>query len=97
MKMNQVRYFLEEEDEVQTTEKSTDESVSTTIKPDTKFWIVTEPTEDSTLADVLFSTDIRGLVLQIKGGLAASQIHGIYLDEDVATADAMDLVPAPEK
>lgn len=45
----------------------------------TRVWIVTKPTPHSTLADILFETDLgHGLDAQYRGGLDPDTIHGFY-------------------
>ena len=61
------------------------------ITSETKFWVVTIPTQDSTLGDILFECDLKGLRLQFLGGLFDSQIHGIY-DEKTANRIAKNLL-----
>ena len=39
-----------------------------------KFWIVTKPTKRSTLEDICFKTDAKGLILQGRGGLDPEDI-----------------------
>lgn len=43
-----------------------------------KFWVVTKPKPESGLSDVCFETDAKGLVRQVRGGLAEDEIHAIY-------------------
>jgi hypothetical protein len=59
-----------------------------------KFWVVTKPTEDSELIDILFFSDIGGMMLQAKGGLAREDIVGLYpkKDKDKAEKHAKDLL-----
>ena len=55
----------------------------------TKFWLVTKAGPTSTVADILFHTDIAGLELQFKGGLTADEIVGLFEDARVATPIAL--------
>ena len=43
-----------------------------------KIWIVTHPTLESQLVDILFQASARDLELQFKGGLQGSEIVGFY-------------------
>jgi hypothetical protein len=49
-----------------------------------KFWVVTRPTSVSTLGDILFETDAKGLILQARGGLKAEEILLTTSDADEA-------------
>ena len=48
------------------------------------FWVVTNPTKDSTHADVVFETDLNGMIKQIGGGLRERDIARIYKNEKIA-------------
>ena len=50
----------------------------------TKFWVVTKPTKNSELEDILFKSDISQMELQFRGGLTAKEIIGLYMDKDEA-------------
>ncbi len=41
------------------------------------FWVVTMPTDLSTLGDVLFEANVAGMMLQALGGLRPDQIVGV--------------------
>lgn len=43
-----------------------------------KFWVVTSPTNVSTLGDILFQADVPYMMNQARGGLKESEILGIY-------------------
>jgi hypothetical protein len=58
-----------------------------------KFWVVTQPTENSTLADVVFGATIERMMLQALGGLRYNEILGIYRDREVAIQEGRKLVP----
>ena len=58
------------------------------------FWIVTLPTAHSELADCCFQCDFKTFALQVRGGLEADEIVGIYADEELATAAATKLIAA---
>lgn len=57
------------------------------IDPDTKVHVVTDPGPHSTLPDVCFETTLRGLALQVAGGLdlGATTLH---TDREAAEEDA---------
>jgi len=44
----------------------------------TTLWIVTIPTDTSTLDDICFECDINALALEIRGGLNPHGVYGIY-------------------
>lgn len=56
------------------------------------FWLVTKPTRLSVMVDICFETDIQGLAQQVKGGLKAEEIHGMYTDEQEARRIAQGLL-----
>ncbi|MBK8009739.1 MAG: hypothetical protein IPK13_00115 [Deltaproteobacteria bacterium] len=56
--------------------------------PNDRFWVVTDPTRDSTLADILFETTLAGLFRQIRGGLSNEQRPTIFTAEVEARAEA---------
>ena len=43
-----------------------------------KFWVVTKPTKQSVLIDILFNADMKRMELQFKGGLSNKEIIGIF-------------------
>lgn len=49
-----------------------------------KFWVVTKPTKNSELVDILFETDLFGFVLQMKGGLKEDEVLGFYKNKEKA-------------
>lgn len=55
-----------------------------------EFWVVTEPSKNSTLDDILFSTDVFGFVLQFKGGLRGEEILIVTPDFKKAEKIALD-------
>jgi len=59
------------------------------------FWVVTKPTKDSTLGDILFESDIIYLANQIRGGLTEREIFGFYIDGGEAEKVAKDLLKKP--
>jgi len=56
--------------------------------PDDAFWVVTNPTPDSTLGDILFETTLRGLERQFRGGLSIADIPTIFTDRAEAEVEA---------
>ena len=58
------------------------------------FWVVTEPTKDSTIADIAFVTTPRRIALQIRGGLDVDKIVAYYTKEDEAITHARMLIHA---
>ena len=57
-----------------------------------KFYVVEKPTKNSELSDTFFETDLFEFVLQMKGGLEKSEIHGIYKTEGKAKSQATKLL-----
>ena len=53
-----------------------------------KIWIVEKPTKHSEMADVVWSTDLKGLRLQFLGGLKAGNIIGAYTTKSEAMSVA---------
>ena len=62
------------------------------ITNDTKFWVVTKPTKESTIQDILFECDLSGLRFQFLGGLIPLQIKGLYKSKKTATKIANSLL-----
>lgn len=50
------------------------------------FWVVTEPSDISTIGDIVYETDARGLILQAKGGLEPKDIVDVFTTEEEAVA-----------
>ena len=57
-----------------------------------KFWVVTKPTKESILLDILFESDILGMGMQFKGGLKKDEIIGFYKKGSSAKAVATKLL-----
>jgi len=57
-----------------------------------KFWVVTIPSEHSTLADIFFESDIFSMHLQFLGGLKVDEIDGIYKSKPKALKHAKNLM-----
>lgn len=49
-----------------------------------KFWVVTKPSKKSTLVDILFDTDIKGMELYFRGGLKGNEIIGMFRGKNEA-------------
>ncbi len=49
-----------------------------------KFWVVTAPTGESELLDILFERTVAEIGVQFKGGLNAADILGVFKDADRA-------------
>lgn len=49
-----------------------------------RIWIVTKPTPESEIVDILFSSTMDELELQFRGGLEAKNIVAIYTEEPEA-------------
>lgn len=49
-----------------------------------KFWVVTKPSKNSELIDILFHADIKRMELQFKGGLSSKEIIGIFTTKNEA-------------
>ena len=57
------------------------------IDVDTRFWVVSDPTPDSTLADICFETSLGGLRLQFLGGLDVASHLTLHGEQDAAIED----------
>ena len=49
-----------------------------------KFWVVTKPTKQSLLIDILFNADMKRMELQFKGWLSSKEIIGIFTTKNEA-------------
>jgi hypothetical protein len=56
------------------------------------FWVVTRPSQVSTLDDICFACNFERLMLQTRGGLSEDEIAGIYAEEGEARKAAARLV-----
>ena len=54
----------------------------------TPIWVVTVPTPESTLPDTCFETDLRGLGLQISGGLDLAANVALFASQEEAHQEA---------
>lgn len=57
--------------------------------PHDTFWVVTDPTPLSELADILFQASLADLALQFKGGLTIEENPTLYTDETEARTEAI--------
>ena len=57
------------------------------LGPGDAFWVVTEPTAESTLPDICLQTDLRGLALQVAGDLDLGAVT-IHTGREEAEEDA---------
>jgi hypothetical protein len=53
-----------------------------------KIWCVTDPTRESTPADVCFETTLAGMCLQFKGGLTMAMNPTLFTSREEAEAEA---------
>jgi hypothetical protein len=58
------------------------------LRPDDKLWVVTDPTGESETADICFETTVRGLLLQLKGGLDVERNVTLFTDGNEAEIEA---------
>ena len=56
------------------------------------FWVITKPTPESELTDILMETDISNMMLQSKGGLMDEGIIGVYKNGQKAKMIAQQLI-----
>lgn len=49
-----------------------------------KFWVVTKPSKNSELIDILFHADMKRMEFQFKGGLSGKVIIGIFTTKNEA-------------
>jgi len=56
--------------------------------PDDKFWVVTDPTSQSELGDILFQASLRRLELQFKGGLRMTDNPTLFTKKEEAEIEA---------
>ena len=61
-----------------------------------KIWIVTKPTHESTINDILFDCDIDRLYLQFLGGMRPHDVAGMFTDQLEATMEAKILLNETE-
>lgn len=58
------------------------------------FWVVTRPSEISTMEDILFESNVLHFANQIRGGLYEEEVIGLYKDESKAVKTADQLIAA---
>jgi len=57
-----------------------------------KFWVVTRPRPTSEMVDILFETNVTGMMLQARGGLEPSDLAGVFKSKAKATDMAKRLI-----
>ena len=62
--------------------------------PDDRLWVVTDPTRESELGDVCFETTVRGLLLQLKGGLDVERNVTLFTEQNEADVEAFGRLTA---
>ena len=62
--------------------------------PDHKFWVVVDPTSDSTTEDILFQASLKDLDLQFKGGLKIEENPTLFTDQREAEVEAYGRIVA---
>lgn len=67
------------------------------LVPMKNFYVVTYPAEASTLRDIVFKSDVKGLIYQVGGGLQAKEIFGIYTKKSVANRKGNLLIDVKSK
>jgi hypothetical protein len=65
--------------------------------PNDKFWMVIDPTPRSELADVLFETTLRGLALQLAGGLSMDRNPTMFGGREEARREAEQRLAAAQR
>ena len=60
-----------------------------------EFWVVTVPTPDSELLDILFKSTVADIALSYRGGLKASELLGVFTDEGRAREFALKQLQSP--
>ena len=58
------------------------------LGPDDEFWIVTDPTPESQMGDIVFEASLRRLELQFKGGLTMDRTPTLFTDRKEAEIEA---------
>lgn len=65
--------------------------------PKDMFWVVTDPTSESILVDILFAASLTDLLLQFKGGLTLDQNPTLFTDRVEAETEALRRLESREK
>ena len=58
------------------------------------FWVVTRPSEISTMEDIVFESNVLHFANQVRGGLYEEEVIGIYKEESKAVKTADQLIAA---
>ena len=66
-------------------------------RPKDKFWVVTDPTPESILVDILFAASLTDLLLQFKGGLTLAENPTLFTDRTEAETEALRRLESQEK
>lgn len=56
--------------------------------PDDRFWVVTDPTPESRMEDIVFQASLRQLELQFKGGLTMDRNPTLFTEKNEADIEA---------
>ena len=57
------------------------------------FWVVTNKmSDDDTLMDILFESDVFHFANQVRGGLSMEDVYGLYKDKNKATQAAKTIL-----
>ena len=56
--------------------------------PDFKFWVVIDPTADSTMEDIVLQASLKDLDLQFKGGLKIEENPTLFTEKREAELEA---------
>lgn len=68
----------------------TDLPASTTrIDPHDRLWVVLDPIPGSSLSDVLWETELRGLLQAVRGGMDLSRSPTLFTGAEEARAEAL--------
>ncbi len=62
--------------------------------PDDKLWVVTDPTRESEVDDILFEASLRRLALQFKGGLDIERNVTLFTEKSEAEVEAFGRLTA---
>ena len=62
-----------------------------------KFWVVTRPTKQSALVDIVSQSDLSDLDLRFKGGLSPGDVVGLFIEERAANNMAKFLLAERDK
>ena len=67
---------------------------SSTEQSDDRLWVVTDPTRESEAGDICFETTVRGLLLQLKGGLDIERNVTLFTEKNEAELEAFGRLTA---